>query len=114
MSDKELQFYNRLANELSFQSIDISSSGDTTIVTGIAGQKIIVYSIVVVVAAALNVVWKSGSTTIIGQCNLAANGGYHLESIVGITETADGDHLIINLSAGDQVGGTVTYAQVVV
>ncbi len=112
MSDKELIYFDRLATELSFAKIDTSSSGDATIVTGISGQKIIVYSVAVIVGGANNIVWKSGSTVIIGGCNLAANGGYHFESMVGICEAADGDNLIINLSSAEQTGGTVTFAQV--
>ena len=112
MSDKELVYFDRLATELSFAKIDTASSGDNTIVTGISGQKIIVYSVAVIVGSANNIVWKSGSTTIVGACNLAANGGYHFESMVGIMEAADGENLIINLGGNVQTGGTVTFAQV--
>ncbi len=112
MSDKALEYFERLATSLSFAKIDTASSGDNTIVTGISGTKLIVYSIVAIVAADNNLIWKSGSTVIIGTCNLAANGGYHLESMLGICEAADGENLIINLSGAVQTGGTVTFASV--
>ena len=112
MSDRAFQFFDRLYQELSFAKIDTASSGDNTIVTGVAGTKLVVYSIVAIVGAANNLIWKSGSTTIIGSCELAANGGYHLESLVGVCETADGENLIINLSGAVQTGGTVTYSSV--
>ena len=114
MSDKALEYFDRLAAVLSFAKIDTASSGDNTIVTGVSGQKIIVYSIVAIVASDNNLIWKSGSTVILGTCNIAANGGYHFESMLGICETADGDNLIINLSGNVQTGGTITFAQVAV
>jgi len=112
MSDKALEYFDRLATVLDFAKIDTASSGDNTIVTGTSGNKIIVYSIVVIVGGANNIVWKSGSTTIIGACNLAANGGYHFESMLGVCEAASGENLVINLSSAEQTGGTVTFAQV--
>ena len=112
MSDKSLEYFTRLASTLSFAKIDTASSGDNTIVTGVSGQKIIVYSVAVIVGTANNIIWKSGSTTIMGSCELAANGGYHFESMLGIMEAASGDNLIINLSAAVQTGGGVTYAQI--
>ena len=114
MSDKALEYFDRLATVLSFAKIDTASSGDNTIVTGISGQKIIVYSIFLIVAGDNSLIWKSGSTVIIGTCSVAANGGYHAESFLGIAETADGDNLIINLSGAVQTGGTITFAQIAV
>ncbi len=112
MSDVALEFHTRLRKVLDFAAIDESSSGDAVIVTGVTGEKIIVYSIFLVTGAAMSIVWKSAATTIVGASPLATNGGYHVESLVGITETADGEDLIINLSGNGQVGGTVTYASI--
>ncbi len=112
MSDVSASFYSRIHEVLEFEPIDTSTIGDSAILAGIAGQKFIIYSVAVIVAAANAITWKSGATTIIGACPLAANGGYHLESILGIAETAGGDSLVINLSVSTQTGGSITYAQV--
>ena len=112
MSDKALEYFDRLATVLSFAKIDTASSGDNTIVTGTTGNKIIVYSVAAIVGSDNDLIWKSGSTVIMGKCELAANGGYHFESMLGIMEAASGENLIINLSSNVQTGGTVTFAQV--
>ncbi len=112
MSDAAVEFYKRTVATQQFAVIDTSSSGDNTIVTVASGQKCVVLSIFLIVGADNTIIWKSGSTTILGAAALKEGGGYHVESDFGITETADGADLIVNLSGATQVGGGVTFVLV--
>ncbi len=109
MADKITSFYNKAQVERSFAPIDTASSGDNTIVTGVAGSKIVVYSIFLICGADLTIIWKSASTVLLGGAAVAERGGYHIESDFAVTETADGENLIVNLSGASQVGGGITY-----
>lgn len=112
MSDVALEFFTRTVTSQKFAAIDTASSGDNTIVIVAAGEKAIVLSIFLIVTSDNTIIWKGGSTTLLGAAACKAGGGYHVESDFGITETADGDDLIINLSGATQVGGGVTYVLV--
>ncbi len=110
MSDFALRQAHRKTVDATYLVVDENTSGDHTLVTGVSGSTIIVYSMFLVVGAAQTILWKSGSTTILGGAALATNGGYHVESDFGITEAADGEDLVINNSAAAQVGGGITFA----
>ena len=110
MSDFALRQAHRKTVDAVYLVVDQNTSGDHTLVSGVAGSTIIVYSIFCIVGSAQTVLWKSGSTTILGGAALATNGGYHVESDFGITETVDGEDLILNNSAAAQIGGGITYA----
>ena len=92
-------------------AIDESTSGDNTVVAGESGYTLVVYSIFVMATDTCALIWKSGSTALTGAHQLAATGGYHIESVSGILETADGEDLVLNLSANTQVGGVITYGK---
>lgn len=102
----------RAARRVQRIKIDAASSGDNTIVTVVAGTRIIVTSVVLVAAAAVSVKWKSGSTDLSGAMPFAANGGYALsgnrEDPVLSTAVQDED-LILNLSGAVQVSGHINY-----
>jgi hypothetical protein len=95
-----------------FKSVSVASSGNNTLVTGVAGHVYQVVSYVLVAAGAVNVKWISGTTDISGVMNFAANGG---ASATGggreapLMETIAGDSLILNLSGAVQVSGHMTY-----
>ncbi len=112
MSDFALRQAHRKTVDAIYLVVDESTSGDHTMVAGVAGSTIVVYSIFVITGADNTVLWKSGSTTILGGSPLATNGGYHVESDFGISETVDGEDLILNTSAVAQIGGGITYALV--
>jgi hypothetical protein len=48
-------------------AISTSSSGDTTIVSGQTGKKIVVHSYAIVAGSAVTVTWKSASTSKSGR-----------------------------------------------
>jgi hypothetical protein len=57
--------------------IDHGASGDNTIVSAVAGKKIKVYAVVLVVSNAVNCKWKSGANDISGDMNFNGKGeGY--------------------------------------
>ena len=109
MSDSTIEFFERTIKNQLFARIDTASSGDNTIVAVASGEKCVVYSIFLIVTGDNIIIWKGGSTTILGAAACKDGGGYHVESDFGIAETADGDDLIVNLSAATQVGGGITY-----
>ncbi len=109
---RQSEFYNRAVTNQSFAAIEESSSGDNTILAGVADMKYVVYSVFLMAGAAVTVTWKSGSTTIVGPCPVAETGGYHVESEFAITQTITGDALVLNLSGAISVGGVITYALV--
>lgn len=110
MSDAQVVLGVRKIEDSEFAVVNVSDAGDSSIVTGVAGFKIVVYSIFVVVSNTVTLTWKTGATTILGGAGLAINGGYHVESDFGICETVDGDSLVLGLSDAVQVGGGITYA----
>lgn len=96
--------------------INISTTGDNTIVSAVAGTKIKILGLFVVSAGDVNLTIKSGATTnLSGVIPLAARGngfvlpmalsGYHL------METATGAALVFNLSAAIAVTGAIAYLQ---
>ncbi len=109
MSDQANEFFRRTVSAQDFVAIDTASSGDNVIVTVDAGKKAVVLSIFLISSSDNTIIWKGGSTVLLGAAAVKEGGGYHVESDYGITETADGDDLIINLSGATQVGGGVTY-----
>jgi hypothetical protein len=96
--------------------IDVSASGDTTLVAAVSGRRIKVLSYVIVVADTVTVKFKSGSTDITGPFTFVS-GGSGVSSPAALSSmgfipafvTAAGEALVINLSAAKQVGGHLTY-----
>jgi glutamate 5-kinase len=91
--------------------VNESASGDRTIVAAVTGKKIVVVAYSLVVAGALTLTWKSGSTALTGPQAMAANGVSNMVSDVGthLFETASAEALVLNLGGAVQVGGFVTY-----
>ena len=93
-------------------AIDISSSGDNTIISGSAGTQIKVVTIVFTVAAEVNIILKSGTTAKSGPMDFgAANEPMGIVAPHGpgpfVCNTAE--DFIINLSGVVQVSGYCTY-----
>jgi len=112
MSDSQVVLNERKIEQNEYAAIDVNTIGDTTIVTGVAGEKIVVYSIFLVVGGDVAVTWKTGAVTVLGSAPLKEGGGYHVETDFGITETVNGDSLVINLSGNTQTGGGITFARI--
>lgn len=95
--------------------ITASSSGNNAIVTAVANRYLRVLSYNYVVNAAVNVAWRSGTTTVIG--GLGYWGGQGVGKVAphndhGWFQTAAGEDLNLNLSGAVPVGGEGTYIEV--
>lgn len=91
-------------------AINVASSGDNTVVAAVTGTKIVVTHYFIMPASAVTVTWKSGSTEITGNIQLAANGGGNDSSPdEGLFETAEGEALILNLGGAVAVDGYLVY-----
>jgi len=94
-------------------AIDVAASGDNTIIAAQgAGNKIRVIAIVLVVAAAVVVTFKSATTLISGDMSFAANGGFSVASEYGVLQGAANEAFIINLSGAIAASGFILYTVV--
>lgn len=98
---------------ISFASIDTATSGDNTIVTADATQRVKVLSYVFVADGTVAVRWKSGAlTNLSGAMALVVNTG--VASPIGtpsswLMETAVNEALVLNLGAAIGVRGHISY-----
>lgn len=96
-----------------FAPIAASSSGDNTILAGIAGMKIRVLGYTIVGAGAVNAFFQSGAAgdALTGTMAIAAAGGgvSVTPSGLGQFETDEGELLNLNLSSAVSVAGHLTY-----
>lgn len=115
-----LQNYNPVRNALpstavlTAVAISSASTGDITIVAGVAGKVIRVWKIFFNIGAASNLTFKDGaSTSLSGAMNFPANGGLVLDhdSEAWFTATS-GNAFIINQSGTAQISGACYYTQV--
>lgn len=96
-----------------FAKIDANNSGDATIVAAVSGKRIKVIAGFYVVASDLTVKWKSNSTALTGDLPISGHSGMILPLCqVGYFVTAVGEALILNLSSGVAIGGSITYIEV--
>ncbi len=86
--------------------IDEVTTGDKTIVTGVATKRIVVVNLVMTVASGQTVIWKSGTTALSGAIDSSYTAG---DAHAGLLETLQGEALILNLSAASAVDGHLTY-----
>ncbi len=101
-------------NNLSQARINITASGDSTLIAGAAGKQVRVYRMKLTVASASNILIKDGSTTVLdGPLTFAANGAMVLDftniNMPPWYITSTGNDLVINNSSGVQLGGNVDY-----
>lgn len=101
----------REAKTITSAKIDFSGSGDNTIVSGQAGKKIKLASLVLTVGGETNLTLKAGATAITGPMDFGGT-----DEPRGIVDThgycalelATGQSFVINSSAAVQVSGYVT------
>ncbi len=98
-----------------FANIAVASSGDNTIVSAVASNKIRVVSCFMMAAADVDAYWVDGANAAIcgdgtNGLDLTANSGYVLNfNPVGWFETASGQSLDLNLGGAVRVAGCLTY-----
>lgn len=98
---------------LTSASIDVASSGDNTLITGVTGQTIRVWRLFVVVDAAVNLIFKDGaSTNLTGTMVMTASGAITLDfDSEPWFVTSAGNAFILNLSGAVGARGRVYYTQ---
>ncbi len=94
--------------------ISTASSGDTTLVAGVAGKKIKVYRLKLIVNAATAILVKDGaSTTLDGPLSFSANEGMILDftdsDMPPWYTTSAGNALVINSTNAVTIGGNLDY-----
>ena len=91
------------------QKIDINTLGDNTIIPASTGAINIIH-IWLIVANAVGVTFKDGTTAITGKMSLATNGGFAVNANreFPIILSA-GNAFVINLDGNVQVSGMVMY-----
>lgn len=104
---------------MKFAKIDISASGDSTIVAAVDGLKIRVITYVVCSDINTKLKFKSASTDLTGPMSVGAysnifNGNTDLipGGLVGVLETEPGEALILNSTVTAAVGGHIVYKEV--
>lgn len=96
---------------LKSEPIDFSLAGDNVVVSGVAGNRILVFRIFFVVDGDTEITFQSGVVTeLSGPIALVANGSITLDiSNVPWFQTDAGKDFIISSSQSVQVSGTVYY-----
>jgi hypothetical protein len=93
--------------------VSISTTGDSTLVAGVAAKKIRLYRVVLATSTACSVVFKSAATPLTGAIPLATNGQMVLIFSIypWLTTTAAADALVLNASTTASIGGWISYIQ---
>ena len=94
-------------------TIAATDSGNTEIVGLVAGEVIRVLSGIVTSDSSVNIKFQSNTTDISGVHYVSSRGGFAMDyNPLGLIQTAAGEALNINLSAGSvNVGGEISYVQ---
>ncbi len=82
------------------------------IVAAVPGKSIRMISLMITVAAAVNIQWKSATAARSGLMEFADSGGMTHSEKTGILWTAVGAALNLDQDAAIQVSGTLTYIEV--
>lgn len=90
--------------------INFSASGSSTVVGGVAGQRINIMKLALVIAAATNLTFQDASTPLTGAMSMLANGSIVLDCDGAPWYTTSvGNGFIINSSSAVQVSGSLQY-----
>lgn len=98
--------------ENKYAAINISSSGDNVIIPGVLAKRILITNLLLTVYAEVNLTLKEGSLNISGPLDFGGTSEPRgMVSNFGLSPIclSPGMSFIINLSAGVQVSGSVTY-----
>ncbi len=100
------------ANDFLTAPINISNSGDNSIVIGVTDKLIRVYMIWFVVAGATTIIFKDGTTALSGSASFTANEALVFDFCTKPWFiTSRGNDFVINLGTAVQTGGMVYYTQ---
>lgn len=94
--------------------INISSSGDNTVIAGVAGEIITVYGMFFQCGAATTITFKNGTSALSGPMSFVSGGGLNVffGDSTPIFTLSSGSSFIVNASGlFPQVGGFIYYTQ---
>ena len=101
------------SNIIKFATVSINGAGDNQIVAAVALKKLKLLSACLIASGTTSMKWRSNTTDLSGAMPLVVNSGFVLPaSAPGMghyLESATGEALNINLSAGVTVTGHITY-----
>lgn len=101
------------SHTVKFASVNVSSPGDNELVAAVADKKIKVLSAAIIAAGTVAVKWRSDTSDRSGAMPLLASSGFVLPASLPAAgyyiETASGEALGLNLSAGVAVTGHISY-----
>lgn len=92
-------------------AINISASGDSTVITGGTNQIVKVYGLFFTVAGATNITFKDGTTALSAAVVFTGNGSAMTLQINDepYFVTTSGNNFVMNSSSAVQISGTVYY-----
>ena len=90
--------------------VNFTGSGDNTVITGVAGQRIYVFGFDISLSASTTFTIKSGSTALTEPMTLNAY-SHGVGSAPAFFVTNAGDNLVINLGTSATAAGIIWYAQ---
>jgi hypothetical protein len=94
--------------------VNVSASGPTTLVVGVAGKSIlVVYGVLIGTAATSITIEDTDGTVYVGPMPFAANGGVVFPyTKVGVSKKlATGKGLVLGSSVATQVGGVISFVR---
>lgn len=91
--------------------ISFAAAAENTVIAGVVGKRIKVLQIMLTVAAANNLVFKSAATALSGTFTFPAAGSIVLDYIQLPLNCLPDDSFIISASTAAVVGGTIWYVQ---
>ena len=95
-----------------YAAINFSSVGDSTVIGGTPGKKILLYSIWLTIGSETNITFKDGSTNISGPMDFAGASeprGIVVPLLALPIQLGEGNSFVINSSSAAQVSGTAVY-----
>ena len=102
------KYYRKSTIIPTFLSFEEATLGTTTLVTGVAGTRILVLSFSAGCSVAQDLGILSGTNTL-GVVSIPAGESTSFEAPMGCFVTEDGEDLIIDLSSATAVKGSLTY-----
>lgn len=104
---------------MNYAKVDVSASGDSTVVAAVSGRKIRVLTYVLASDTNTKIKFKSDTTDLTGPMALGAysnifNGNTDLTpgGLIGVLETAPGEALVLNSTVAAAVGGHIVYKEI--
>jgi hypothetical protein len=89
--------------------VTFTGPGDNTVVVGVAGQRIKILGLFLVLSVSANMTFKSASTALTGVMQMFSGGSFYRDFIQLPLNCNIGDSFVVNVDQSAVVGGTVWY-----